>query len=109
MRYAIATDGDQVAPHFGRCERYEILDIENEQVVARKQMECPAHEPGLLPRLLKEQGAQVVICGGAGANAVNLFAASGVGMFLGVSGSLDQVVAAIIAGELVGGDSMCEH
>ena len=109
MRYAIATDGDQVAPHFGRCELYEILDIENEQVLARKQMPCPAHEPGLLPKLLKEQGAQVVVCGGAGANAIDLFAASGVGMFVGVSGSLNQVVTAIIAGELVGGDSMCDH
>ena len=109
MRYAIATDGDQVASHFGRCERYEILDIEGEQVVARKQMDCPPHEPGLLPRMLKEEGAQVVICGGAGANAVNLFAASGVGMFLGISGSLNQVVAAIIAGELVGGESTCDH
>ena len=50
-----------------------------------------------------------MICGGAGANAVNLFAASGVGMFLGVSGSLDEVVGAIISGELVGGDSTCDH
>ena len=109
MRYAIAVDGDQVAPHFGRCERYELVDIEGEQVVARSEMDCPGQEPGLLPRLLKEHGAQVVVCGGMGPRAVDLLAKSGVGVFMGVSGTLDVVVGAIINGELIGGDSTCEH
>lgn len=109
MRYAIATDADQVAPHFGRCERYEFVDIENRQVVARAQAPCPEHEPGVVPHFLKQHGAQVVVCGGAGPRAVDLLAELGVGMFMGVSGGLDAVIEAIRSGELIGGDSTCEH
>ncbi len=109
MRYAIAADGESVAPHFGRCERYEMLDIEGDQIVGREQVATPDHEPGVVPAFLKEHGAQVVVCGGAGPRAIDLLAQLGIGMFMGVSGSLDEVIGAILRSELVGGDSSCEH
>ena len=109
MRYAIAADADQVSPHFGRCERYELVDVDDGQVVARGALANPGHEPGLLPRLLKESGVQVLVCGGAGPRAVNLLAELGIGMFAGVSGNVEDAVAAILRGELIGGESTCEH
>jgi len=109
MRYAIAVERDQVAAHFGRCERYELADIEGDQVVARQALANPGHEPGFLPRYLKEHGVQVVVCGGAGPRAVDLLAQLGVGISTGVSGGVDQVIAAIANGELISGESTCEH
>jgi len=109
VRYAIAVDGDQVAAHFGRCERYELADIEDDRVQGRTALANPGHEPGFLPRYLKEHGAQVVVCGGAGPRAVNLLAQLGVGMYVGVEGTVDETIAAICSGELIGGDSTCEH
>ena len=51
MRTAISTDGDRVAPHFGRCEAYTIVDIEEAEVVSREHIANPGHEPGFLPGL----------------------------------------------------------
>ena len=109
MRFGIAVDGDQVAPHFGRCERYELVDIEDDQMLRREAMASPGHEPGLLPRLLDEAGIGCVVCGGAGPRAVNLLAQRGIELIVGVSGLLDEVVQKLADGELAAGDSTCEH
>ncbi len=55
MRYAIASDGTQVAAHFGRCAQYELVDIEDGAVARTETMLNPGHAPGLLPRLLAER------------------------------------------------------
>jgi predicted Fe-Mo cluster-binding NifX family protein len=109
MRYAIAADGDQVAPHFGRCERYVLVDIANGEEVERQDLHSPGHEPGLLPRLLNEEGAAYVVAGGAGPRAINLFGELNIGVFVGVSGAIDDVIDEIKAGDLEPGESACEH
>ncbi|MFO8081359.1 MAG: NifB/NifX family molybdenum-iron cluster-binding protein [Armatimonadota bacterium] len=109
MRYAIAADGDQVASHFGRCERYVIVDIANDIEVAREDLANPGHEPGLLPRLLNEEGVAYIVAGGAGPRAINLMAELNIGVYVGISGPIDEVIERIAAGELEPGESTCEH
>jgi predicted Fe-Mo cluster-binding NifX family protein len=109
MRYAIAADGDHVAPHFGRCERYVIVDVTDGEVVAREHLENPGHEPGLLPRLLNEEGVAYVVAGGAGPRAVNLMDELNIGVYVGISGKIDEVIEQIAADELEPGESACEH
>ncbi len=109
MRYAIASDGKEVATHFGRCEYYELVDIEEGQVSGRERIASPGHQPGQLPRLLRERQVNCVIAGGAGPMAQNMFAEMGIEMILGVSGSLEDTVARITAGELKAGDDECLH
>lgn len=109
MRFAIAVDGDQVAAHFGRCERYELVDVEDGQVTHRQNMANPGHEPGLLPRLLHEAGADCVVCGGAGPRAVGLLGQVGMELIVGIGGPLEDVIESIASGYLAAGDSTCEH
>lgn len=109
MRYAIAANGDTVAPHFGRCERYVLVDINEGAEVQRQELENPGHEPGLLPRLLNEEGVAYVVAGGAGPRAVNLMAELNIGVCVGVSGPIDEVVQQIINDDLEPGESTCEH
>lgn len=109
MRYAIAADADQVAPHFGRCERYVLVDVHDGAEAAREELPNPGHEPGLLPRLLNEEGVAYVVAGGAGPRAINLLRELNIGIYVGVSGPIDEVVDEIIAGELEPGESACEH
>jgi predicted Fe-Mo cluster-binding NifX family protein len=109
MRYAIAADGNQVAPHFGRCERYVIVDVAKSAEVARDELENPGHEPGLLPRLLNEEGVAYVVAGGAGPRAINLMTELNIGMYAGISGPIDEVINEIATGELEPGESTCEH
>ncbi len=110
MRYAIASDGEEVATHFGRCEHYELIDVEDGGVMGRERIASPGHgAPGELPRLLRERGVNYVIAGGAGPMAQNMFAEMGIEMILGVSGSLEDAIAKVVAGELEAGDDECVH
>lgn len=109
MRYAIAADGNEVAPHFGRCEKYVIVDIANGEDVGRYDLENPGHEPGLLPRLLNDEGVAYVVAGGAGPRAISLFRELNIGVYVGISGSIDEVIDKTAAGELDPGESACEH
>jgi DNA-binding PadR family transcriptional regulator len=88
MRYAIAADGDRVAPHFGRCERYVLVDVHGglRRSRARSWLN-PGHEPGLLPRLLNEEGVACVVAGGAGRALSGSSPRLNMGIFVGVSGS----------------------
>jgi len=109
MRYAIASDGTQVAAHFGRCAQYELVDIEDGAVVGAETMPNPGHAPGLLPRLLAERDVGVLVAGGAGPRAVGLLGQLGIVACLGVSGPVHEAVAALSAGTLESGESACEH
>jgi len=109
VRYGIAVDGNRVSPHFGRCERYEVVEIEGGKILRREALASPGHEPGLLPGLLNEAGADCIVCGGAGPRAVGMFEQAGIEVILGVSGPLEEVVQKLAVGEIAGGDSTCEH
>lgn len=109
MRYAIATDGEQVAPHFGRCERYTVVDIEAGEERARYDLPNPGHQPGLLPRLLDEHDVDELVAGGAGPRAVSLLGNLDIGVCVGVTGPVQDVVGQIASGKLEGGENICEH
>jgi len=109
MRIAVATEGGQVAPHFGRCPEYTLFDVAQDRVVSRRVLPNPGHEPGFLPDYLARLGVDVVIAGGMGPRAQGLFAARGVRPVIGAGGRVDDVVAAFLAGTLVTGESRCDH
>ena len=67
--------------HFGHCEQFALVDVDEDgpqAAEAPRSLTPPPHEPGLLPRWLHEQGADVVIAGGMGQRAQQLFAQSGI-------------------------------
>ncbi len=109
MKFVISADGDQVAAHFGRCEYYQVAEVENGQVIDSYRLENPGHEPGRLPTLCKEEGAGCIVAGGMGPRAQDLFTQMGISTTVGVSGSLDQVISQIAAGTLQGGNDQCIH
>ncbi len=109
MRIAVATENGSVAEHFGRCRSYTLVDITNGEIVGRQTVENPGHEPGRIPRFLKEHGADVVIAGGMGRRAQQLFDQMGIEWVLGVTGSVEDAVESCRAGALEGGDSLCAH
>ncbi len=109
MRFAISTDGEQVAPHFGRCEAYTLVDIEDGKVTQQERIPNPGHQPGFLPAYLAQQGVRCIVAGGMGPRAQGLFDQQGIQTIVGVSGSIEETVAALCRGELKGGESLCEH
>lgn len=109
MRAAISTDGDQVAAHFGRCEAYTLADIEDGKVTRCETIPNPGHEPGFLPGYLAERGVTCIVAGGMGPRAHGLFAERGIQTIVGISGGIAEALAALAKGELVSGESTCDH
>jgi len=109
MKVAIATDGDLVSLHFGRCEGYTLFEIEDGKIISRVFEENPGHQPGLIPKWLKEKGVNLVIAGGAGPRAQEFFKNLGIDFILGVQGKVEDVIEKYLKGELEGGESTCER
>ncbi len=109
MKAAISADTTDVSPHFGRCERYEIIEIDDGRIVGREVLANPGHAPGALPRFLKEHGVNVVVAGGMGPRAQQIFEQFGIKTITGVSGSIHRVADALAAGTLKGGEDLCDH
>jgi len=110
MRIAMPTHGGVLSQHFGHCEQFSVFDIEDQSVRSREDLTPPAHEPGLLPRWLKEKGVTVVISGGMGHRAQMLFEQAGIEVICGApSESPDAVVESYLKGTLETGDNACDH
>ncbi len=109
MKLAIAKEGPAVSGHFGHCEGYAIYRIENGAAVREADLDNPGHQPGFLPVYLARHGIGVVIAGGMGPRAVELFCQNGIEVVLGVGGDLDEVARSYAEGTLEGGIGVCNH
>lgn len=109
MKIAIACDGTDVSPHFGRCEKYLMAEVNGVDIKLLDWLSNPGHEPGALPRLMQEQDVQIVLAGGAGPRAQQLLAEFGIELITGVTGDSLRAVQAFAQGALESGASSCDH
>ncbi|MEO0023557.1 MAG: NifB/NifX family molybdenum-iron cluster-binding protein [candidate division WOR-3 bacterium] len=109
MKVAVATDGDTVAPHFGRCEKLTLVEIENGRTGPKSVIPHPGHCHGALARILTENRVEAVICGGIGPGALDQLTAAGIAVYPGVSGTVEEVIRRFAAGTLVPGAPGCGH
>ena len=107
MRIIISTDNAKVAQHFGRCQEFTVLDIENNKVKKKETVENPEHVPGKLPKLFNEMGANLIIAGGMGRRAQSFLQEFGIDWIIGVQGDIDCVVEDYLNGKLESGESLC--
>lgn len=108
MKMAIAVDGNFVSQHFGHCEGFHVVNIENKKVVNRDFIKNPGHKPGFLPRFLAEKNINVIVAGGMGQSAKILFNDNGIEVITGASGSVDDIVNIYINNTLESSDEVCE-
>jgi len=109
MKIAIATEGTSVSPHFGRCQAYTLLDVEDGIAVNRETIANPGHQPGFLPKYLSDMGVECIIAGGMGPRAQGLFAAQNIEFIIGVQGPIDEVIEKFLQQELEPGEDQCSH
>jgi predicted Fe-Mo cluster-binding NifX family protein len=112
MRYAIPVSGGMVSEHFGHCEQFALIDVDEEgkKILRKELVPSPGHQPGLLPQWLAEEGVSVVIAGGMGSRAQGLFKESHIDVVIGVLESdPEKAVVAYLSGALDTGDNICDH
>ena len=112
MKIAIPVAQGSLSMHFGHCEEFAIVEVDAEakKVLNTDAVTPPAHAPGVLPAWLHEQGANVIIAGGMGRRAQNLFAENDITVVVGASGGTpEELVNAYLNGTLQPGDNLCDH
>lgn len=109
MRIAVPTEGGVLAGHFGRCQHFTIFDVKDSKVVTLSKAQPPAHEPGVIPQWLAQQGAKMIIAGGMGVRAQQIFIQCGIQVLLGAP-CIDpqEIVEKYLAGTLQTGENVCD-
>jgi len=94
-RVAVPMEAGQVCPHFGHAPQFVIFDVDpaSKQVVGETVVDAPPHQPGMRPGWVAEQGANVILAGGMGSRAQELFMAAGVEVVTGVNAATPRAAA----------------
>ena len=109
---AFPVESGRVCSHFGHCREFVFLtaDCGTAEVRERRVLEPPKHEPGVLPRWVSEQGANVVVSGGMGRKARDLFEKEGVQVVTGApEREPEELLRDYLEGRLETGPNACSH
>ncbi len=112
MKIAVPVVQGKLCMHFGHCEAFALVDVDEaaQTVLGTTMVTPPPHAPGVLPPWLKEQGADMIIAGGMGQRAQQIFAANDVAVLLGAPSDTPEALAlAYLEGRLETGANICDH
>jgi ATP-binding protein involved in chromosome partitioning len=112
MRIAIPVSNGILAQHFGHCERFALVDVDSatKSIQTATEVEAPEHQPGLLPRWLKQRGVTLVIAGNMGSRALSLFTRASIEVLTGAEpGTANAIADMYLAGTLKTGANTCDH
>ncbi|QVK18212.1 P-loop NTPase [Mycoplasmatota bacterium] len=110
MKIAVASENGFVTQHFGHCESFSVFETENNQIVKSESIPNPGHRPGFLPNFLHDLGVNVIISGGMGGGAIDIFNSHGIEVITGASGNAKVAAEEYLKGTLKSTGSVChEH
>ncbi len=112
MKIAIPVADGKLCAHFGHCETFAIIDVDEEKktITAAAETVPPPHEPGVLPKWLGEQKADMIIAGGMGQRAKTLFEQQNIRVVTGApADSPENIVRSFLNGSLKQGENTCDH
>lgn len=107
MKIAVASEQDMVTGHFGHCVNFNIYEAEGPEITKSESIPNPGHKPGFLPNFLNDLGVKVVISGGMGGGAVDIFNQKGIEVILGAQGPARDAAQQYLLGQLTSTGSIC--
>ena len=110
MKFAIPLAEGKLTAHFGHCQEFALVVVEDNQIKSKETLVPPPHEPGVLPKWLHDQGANVIIAGGMGARALDLFAQNNIKVIVGAAAQAPEaLVSQYLDNTLQTGGKVCDH
>ena len=110
IKIAVASENEMVTEHFGHCINFNIFEAEDGQIVKEESIPNPGHKPGFLPNFLNDLGVRVIISGGMGGGAIDIFNEKGIEVIVGANGNAKEAAQAYLQGILKSTGSVChEH
>lgn len=107
MKIAVASENKMVTEHFGHCESFNIFEAENTQIIKSESVPNPGHKPGFLPNFLNDMGVNVIISGGMGGGAIEIFNEKGIEVITGAKGDARAAAERYLQGVLKSTGSVC--
>ena len=112
MKIAIPVTGGRLSAHFGHCEQFSIFDVDSDgkKITGQQSLIPPAHEPGVLPKWLSGLQVDLVIAGGMGQRAQQLFAQNNIDLVIGATdGDPKELIEQYMNDQLQSGRNICDH
>ena len=113
MKIAIPLADGRLCMHFGHCEQFALVDVDEStgKSTNTTMRDTAAPRTGTCcPRWLHEQGATMIIAGGMGQRAHQLFAQNEVKVLVGAPvDTPENLVKAYLSGTLESGQNACDH
>ena len=107
--FAVPTANEKLTQHFGHSEKFAVVEVENNKITKVEFLEPPIHEPGSYPAFLAEKGVQVIIAGGMGQRAIDLFTQNNIEVFLGIdSDNPTKLVELYLEDKMKSGSNKCD-
>lgn len=108
--FAIPTQDGKLCAHFGHCEKFAIVETEDNKLISEEILSPPIHQPGVYPQFLAEKGVSVIISGGMGQKAQQLFHQNNIEVCMGVNAeSPSKLVEQYLNNQLQTGENLCDH
>ncbi len=83
MKFAIPVANGILTMHFGHAKKFAVIDAKDNKIMSQTILKPPPHAPGVLPKWLNELGVDIIIAGGMGATAMQLFEECGIRVITG--------------------------
>jgi predicted Fe-Mo cluster-binding NifX family protein len=110
MKFVIPLAEGKLTAHFGHCQEFALVEVEDNVIKNKETLVPPPHEPGVLPKWLHDQGANVIIAGGMGARALDLFAQNDIKVIVGASAlTPEELVKQYLDNTLQTAGNVCDH
>ncbi len=109
-KIAIPLENGVLCAHFGHCQTFAFVNIENNIITEIKELTPPEHVPGLYPKWVAQFGVTDVIAGGMGQQAIMLFNQQNINAFVGAPiKTAKDLVTDFIANKLDLSANYCNH
>jgi predicted Fe-Mo cluster-binding NifX family protein len=110
MKFAIPLADGKLTAHFGHCQKFALIEVEDNEIKTKETHVPPPHEPGVLPAWLHSMGANVIIAGGMGGRAIDLFKQNSINVIIGAPAlEPEELVKSYLNNTLVTGANVCDH
>ncbi len=108
--FAIPTINKKLSAHFGHCQEFAVISTDDNKITDIKYLEPPEHMPGTYPNFLARNGVNIIIAGGLGVKAQDVFVANNIEVFMGVnSDQPEELVEQYLKDQLESGQNLCDH
>ena len=110
MKIAVTYENGHVFQHFGHTEQFKVYETADGRVTDTQVVDTNGSGHGALAGFLRQQGVDVLLCGGIGGGAQMALEAAGIRLCAGVQGEADAAVQQFLQGTLdYVSQAQCDH